>query len=117
MFNDKIKLLTKVDYKDGNEMKSEQIYIDFSCFDTLNQLINHLCKILKISKSDKTELYAYYESSKIILNDIKNFLMIVSNCVILKSQLQLELDLQTGNVIFIEIQESLNLTLKEKNVV
>ncbi len=103
MNDDKIKLLTEVIYLDGNDQKSEQIYIDFSSFDTLNQLVNHLCKILKITKrkSEKIELYVYFQGTRIKLYDIKNFYNVLSNCVVFNSQLQIELEFKTGRVFII----------------
>ena len=102
MNDDKIKLFTDIIYSNADGTKSQQIYIDFSSFDTLNQLINHLCKILNINKKKdiKTELYVFYNGTKLKLFDIKNFYFHLSNCVLLKEKIQLELEFKTSIILY-----------------
>jgi hypothetical protein len=51
-------------------------------------------------------LYVYFQGTKIKLYDIKNFFMVMSNYVVLNSQLQLELEFKTGsNIIIVDSRE------------
>ena len=104
--NDKIKILTEVIYNESNndeevEKKCEQIYIEFAVFDTLNQLINHIAKILKfkIDKQERIELYITHYTSKIKLYDIKNFYFYLSNAILLKEILKIEIRSQKSKIL------------------
>ena len=101
MNDDKIKILTEVSFvvEDEEETrKSEQILIELSSFDTLSQLKNHLCKLLKLrnTRDDIIDIYVNFLGSKIKLYDIKNFYFQLSNCVLLKEKLQIQIETQTS---------------------
>ena len=103
MNDDKIKILTKVSFSVDYKKESHDIYIEFSSFDTLNQLKNHLFTILKfnIRGDEISDLYVNFQGTKIKLFDIKNFYFHLSNSVILNEQLQLEIDIQTSTFFLI----------------